>query len=108
MRTALQGTDVNMAAVDLAVSEAVTNVVVHAYRHTDGHGEVILDMRNHGGDGLEVAVTDHGLGMAPRPDSPGLGLGMPLIAQMTEHFEVTSSESGGTRVVMRFDGELAT
>src|SRR3712207_9020716 len=35
-----------------------------------------------------VTVSDEGSGMRPRPDSPGLGLGLPLISQMTHSFEV--------------------
>ena len=40
--------------------------------------------------------------MRPRPDSPGLGLGLPLIAQMAASFEVHERDSGGTEVRMRF------
>lgn len=93
-------------AIALAVSEAVTNVVVHAYRHMETDGEVDVELERDE-DGLLVSVVDHGLGMTPRTDSPGLGLGMPLMAQMAEHLEVTSSETGGTRLVMRFYGVLA-
>ena len=52
---------------------------------------------------LVIHVTDHGAGMRPRPDSPGLGLGLPLISQMTHRFEVHEPPGGGTALCMRFD-----
>jgi serine/threonine-protein kinase RsbW len=85
-------------AVRLAVSEAATNAVVHAYR--DGTGELVVraSVRE---EELVVVVSDTGVGLAPRPDSPGLGLGMPLIASVTSRFQIVSSE-GGTEVHMAF------
>jgi serine/threonine-protein kinase RsbW len=47
-------------------------------------------------------VADGGRGMMPRIDSPGLGFGLPLIAQMTQDFRVERREEGGTTVWMRF------
>ena len=84
--------------VQLAVSEAATNAVVHAYRETDGH----LQVRAHV-DGLEliVVVVDTGVGLSPRADSPGLGLGMPLMASVTRRFQVISAGEG-TEVHMTF------
>jgi len=41
--------------------------------------------------------------MSPRIDSPGAGLGLTLMATVSESFEVKSPASGGTEVVMRFD-----
>jgi len=84
--------------VQLAVSEAATNAVVHAYRASDGH----LHIRAHvEGVELIVVVEDTGSGLAPRPDSPGLGLGMPLMASVTTRFQVVS-QGKGTEVHMAF------
>jgi serine/threonine-protein kinase RsbW/stage II sporulation protein AB (anti-sigma F factor) len=52
---------------------------------------------------LLLVVTDRGRGIVPRPDSPGLGLGLPLISQMTQSFEVHEPSDGGTALCMRFD-----
>jgi hypothetical protein len=48
-----------------------------------------------------VIVCDTGLGLAPRPDSPGLGLGMPLMASVTSSFRVVS-DGVGTEIHMAF------
>jgi hypothetical protein len=39
----------------------------------------------------------------PRIDSPGLGLGLPVISQMSASSQIVSPEDGGTEVIMRFD-----
>src|SRR5215210_1422248 len=61
----------------LAVSEAVGNVVVHAYRGVET-GTVRLRVS---GDGsrLHVTVSDNGTGMRPNLDRPGLGVGIGLM-----------------------------
>jgi anti-sigma regulatory factor (Ser/Thr protein kinase) len=90
--------DHGIGDVRLAVSEAATNAVVHAYREADGH----LAVRAHvDGEELIVVVCDTGVGLAPRPDSPGLGLGMPLMASVTSRFNVVS-RGEGTEVHMAF------
>jgi serine/threonine-protein kinase RsbW len=91
-----------LAAVELAVSEATTNVVQHAYADAPAAGPVTVTAEIADGC-LSVSVADSGRGMRPRPDSPGLGLGLPLISQMTHSFEVLQPEEGGTVLCMRFD-----
>jgi serine/threonine-protein kinase RsbW len=78
----------SLEAVNLAVSEALTNVVVHAYRDAAAPGPVlvVVAVRDRA---LIVTVADEGCGMIPRSDSPGLGLGMGLMARLADTFEVT-------------------
>jgi serine/threonine-protein kinase RsbW len=94
------GEDV-LAALRLAVSEAVSNVVVHAYVEAEEPGAVRVTA-NVCGDSLCVTVSDQGRGMIPRPDSPGLGLGLPLIARTARSLEVRRGETGGTEMRMSF------
>jgi serine/threonine-protein kinase RsbW len=84
--------------IRLAVSEAATNAVVHAYREAEG--TLAVRARVDGRD-LIVVVSDSGGGLVPRDDSPGLGLGMPLMASVTSTFSVVSTGSG-TEVHMTF------
>lgn len=84
----------------LAVTEACTNVVLHAY--PDG-AEGPLEVRASISDEqLTVLVRDHGTGIAPRPDSPGLGLGLPLIASLADTVQLGHDEEGHTEVRMGF------
>jgi serine/threonine-protein kinase RsbW len=93
-----------VSAVGLAVSEATTNAVVHAYADQDEPGTLAIEA-GFEDDLLWVTVSDTGRGMKPRPDSPGLGLGLPLISQMTQSFEVHQPPGGGTLLCMRFDAQ---
>ena len=95
-------TDRALGSVAVCVSEAITNVVVHAYRHDDRPGRVDVEAELDG-DSLWVTVRDQGRGLEPRLDSPGLGLGLPLIAQLSVSSEIVSPEPGGTEIIMRFD-----
>ena len=90
-----------LADVLLAVSEVVTNCVVHAYRDDPG-GTVDLSARSNG-DRLVLSVSDDGTGMAPRVDSPGLGLGLPLVGRVAQRVDITAQTGGGTVVRMSFD-----
>jgi anti-sigma regulatory factor (Ser/Thr protein kinase) len=89
-----------LADIKLAVSEACANVVVHAYADTGpGFMDLEVSTQDHH---LAVVVRDHGRGMTPRADSPGLGVGLPLIASLAETLELTNGADGGTEVRMTF------
>jgi anti-sigma regulatory factor (Ser/Thr protein kinase)/ketosteroid isomerase-like protein len=92
--------------VALAATEAVTNVVVHAYRHVDEPGELTLRGEITGAQ-LLVSVGDHGCGLRPRVDSPGLGLGITVMSQQAAElaFVVAPERPEGTEVRLRFDLE---
>jgi anti-sigma regulatory factor (Ser/Thr protein kinase) len=88
--------------IALAMSEAVSNVVVHAYADREEPGEVRVnawfDAR-----GLQIAICDDGLGMTPRVDSPGLGLGLPLMGKVADRLLLEDSDPPpGTCVRMTF------
>ena len=97
-----EGADADtIAAIALCVSEAVSNAVVHAYRGRRP-GAIEVEVRRPNGY-LCVRVRDHGRGLVPRVDSPGLGLGLPLIAESAASMEVLTPDNGGTELRMRFD-----
>jgi serine/threonine-protein kinase RsbW len=87
-------------AVRLAVSEAVSNVIVHGYRES-GNGAFTVAVEWEA-EQLRVTVRDAGCGMRPRMDSPGAGLGLPLIANLAETFSVSAPPGGGTELCMTF------
>jgi serine/threonine-protein kinase RsbW len=92
--------DSKLSDIRLAVTEACSNVVVHAY--PEGHYgpmEVIASMD---GDALTVLVRDWGRGIRPRPDSPGLGLGLSLIAALAESVQLGHDGKEHTEVRMTF------
>ena len=91
-----------LSDMKMAVTEACTNVVVHAYDEDEGILEVEMRAAE---DGLEIVVRDHGSGIQPRPtrhSPPALGLGLPLIAALSDAFELRGSAGSGTEVRMTF------
>ena len=91
-----------LADMKMAVTEACTNVVVHAYEEDAGvlEVEMLADEA-----GLTIVVRDHGSGIQPRParsEPPALGLGLPLIAALSDAFELRGSAGKGTEVRMTF------
>ena len=86
-------------AVRLAVSEAVTNVVVHAYRGQAGdiHLTAAIAARE-----LWVLVSDDGCGHQSPAERPGLGWGLALIAESSRDFLIAERANGGTELRMRF------
>jgi serine/threonine-protein kinase RsbW/stage II sporulation protein AB (anti-sigma F factor) len=40
--------------------------------------------------------------MTPRPDSPGLGLGLPLMTRLADAVQISTHPEGGTEVRMTF------
>jgi anti-sigma regulatory factor (Ser/Thr protein kinase) len=92
---------VDLDGVLLAVSEAITSAVIHGYRG-DAPGIIEVQARADSG-GLTVTVTDRGVGMSPNPESPGIGLGVPLMIRFADRVTFDAVAGGGTRVTMRFD-----
>jgi anti-sigma regulatory factor (Ser/Thr protein kinase) len=87
------------ADVRLAVSEAVSNSVTHAFRGRDP-GTVTVVCREEA-KLVTVTVADDGGGMRPYFESPGLGLGLPLITKLASEVRFDSSDAG-TTVSMSF------
>src|SRR3954454_11775310 len=76
---ALAGLAVDRDAVGVVVSEAVANAIMHAYRDQGEPGRVRVSV-GLDDERLELDVSDDGQGMYARDDSPGAGLGVPLMA----------------------------
>lgn len=81
-----------LSAIAIAVSEAVTNAVVQAYV---GHDAGIVAIDAHICRGvLHVSVCDEGIGIRPSVDSPGIGLGLGLIASVSDSFTLDEMHPG--------------
>jgi serine/threonine-protein kinase RsbW len=93
-----------LADLKTVVTEACNNVVLHAY--VDGEGP--LEVAASATDGeVEVVITDEGQGFRPSADTDGatLGLGLPLIASLSDGFEITGGAGEGTRTRVRLSFE---
>jgi len=87
---------VDPGTVALCVSEVVTNAVVHAYRD-QSDGVIVVRAwkeKRETSQMLHVVVSDDGIGMQPRTDSPGLGLGLAIVTHLTTRLVIALSEPG--------------
>ena len=92
-----------------AVSEAVTNAIVHAY--PDSIGRISMRMRILDGCSVEISVRDWGRGiedvekaMTPLYSSGGeerSGMGFTIMASFMDALRVRSAPGRGTTVTMR-------
>jgi serine/threonine-protein kinase RsbW len=92
-----------IADLKTVVTEAANNVVLHAYDEADpGPLEVTAIP---GDEQVEIVIRDFGRGFEPRPNPSGeasLGIGLPLIASLSDSFEISGGAGQGTKTTVRF------
>jgi serine/threonine-protein kinase RsbW len=94
--------EARIADLKTVVTEACNNVVLHAYNGQPGPLEVTATP---GDDAVEVTILDRGKGFEPRPNTSGeatLGLGLPLIASLSDGFQISGRVGEGTSTSVRF------
>lgn len=94
--------------IKVAVSEAVSNSVIHGYQHQRG---TIIVQASYGKNQLEIVVEDFGQGI---PDieqaketgyttipEERMGLGLTFIFEYMDEVLLTSQVNEGTKIIMR-------
>ena len=94
------GDDSLAASIAVAVSEAVGNVVRHAYPG-EGTGRLEVEAQLEDSN-IVVSVSDGGTGMTARGREGHSGMGLPVIGRLADGVTVVS-DNGGTRLSMRFE-----
>lgn len=84
--------------IALAISEAVSNAVKYAYGAGETGGVTLSASAEKGW--LTLRISDRGAGFGTG-SSDGLGLGLMVIAQLSDHLKIIQ-EGSGTEVLMRF------
>jgi serine/threonine-protein kinase RsbW len=93
--------------IALAVTEATTNAVLHAYCDQEPGPLALTASRAAGA--ILVTVSDWGRGMQERSHSPGLGLGVGLMSRLSDTVRVAANEPDrGTRVSLVFRHAVPT
>ena len=98
-----------LSDVKTAVSEAVTNAVVHAYPEEKGKITVECETDT---NYIKISISDDGVGIADtkkalepyfttRPSEERAGLGFTIIRSFMDEFELYSSFGVGTKIVMK-------
>lgn len=97
-----------LSDVKTAVSEAITNAVVHAY--PNGEGRIAVECET--GDGyIKIVISDSGVGIrdvdkavepyyTTKPSEERTGLGFTIIGSFMDEFILTSREGEGTTLSM--------
>src|SRR5580692_3367723 len=93
-------TDEAVTDIALAISEAATNAVVHAYPAGKAANATASLRGNVADDWLELAIADRGAGFRACP-SGGLGFGLKVMAEVSDSMRVEQRDEG-TTVVLRF------
>jgi stage II sporulation protein AB (anti-sigma F factor) len=97
-----------MDDIKTAVSEAVTNCIVHAY--SDENGKIEMDISDKDGI-LRIEIKDQGIGipdvkkaMEPmfttKPEEERTGMGFSFMEAFMDQVEVISKQGEGTTVIM--------
>ena len=107
--TRLDPTLEELADVKTAVSEAVTNSILHGYNNGEGLIEITCEIK---GQEVFVESTDHGVGipdiekaMEPlyttKPEWERSGMGFAFMEAFMDDLRVASAPGKGTTVLMR-------
>jgi anti-sigma regulatory factor (Ser/Thr protein kinase) len=89
-------------AVALAISEAAANSVIHGFGDGLPAGSITTSAEVLADGRLCHVISDDGCGIRGGLRNPGLGLGLPLIAQVADHVDVRSEPGQGTAITMVF------
>ena len=98
-----------LADIRCAISEAVTNCIVHGYRGTEGM--IVLDAKSFDDRSVRIAVIDRGCGIedvarartplfTTCPDEDRCGMGFSIMESFSDKLTVSSAPGKGTRVTL--------
>ena len=98
-----------LADVKTAVSEAVTNSIIHGYE--EGKGIITMTCKLYD-DWIEIIISDHGKGIADvelarqpmyssKPDLERAGMGFTVMESFMDSVEVWSELGKGTKVLLK-------
>jgi len=94
--------DETLHDLKLALTEACTNSVKHAYQDGSGSVDIVYELH---GDRLTVEVGDAGSGFETRDDTAAVvgdlaegGLGIAIIRAVTDEVQIGKREGGGSRL----------
>ena len=98
-----------LADIRCAISEAVTNAIVHGYRNTTGM--ITLGIKAYDDRTVRITIIDKGCGIADIakartplyttcPDEDRCGMGFSIMESFSDKLSVTSQIGKGTRITL--------
>jgi serine/threonine-protein kinase RsbW len=94
-------TDEELSDLKLALTEACTNSVRHAYADRPGVVEIVYELH---ADRVAIEVADDGVGFSPEIEDDETdelaegGLGIAIIRALSDEFEIGERNGGGSRL----------
>lgn len=106
--TQLDPTISEMTDIKTAVSEAVTNAIIHGYEKQEGQVELFCGYRE---NKVYIEVADRGKGIADisqareplytsKPEMERSGMGFTIMETFMDHIHIESKVGEGTRIFM--------
>lgn len=97
-----------LSDIKTAVSEAITNSIVHAYDNEIGDIEIICDLKD---TNVTISITDWGVGITnleeatkpfftSKPDKERSGMGFTVMEGFMDKMDIESEVGKGTKVVL--------
>ena len=97
--------------VKTAVSEAITNSIVHAYRQIDNRSIVVCSVKLYENRQVEIIIRDFGVGIAnleqakqpfftTKPTQERSGMGFTVMESFMDSVQVSNESDGGLKVVL--------
>ena len=97
-----------LSDIKTAVSEAVTNSIIHGYEY--GEGIIIIEARINNGQ-IEIIISDNGMGImdidrarepfyTSKPDMERSGMGFTVMETFMDSLKIESNKGKGTSVKM--------
>ncbi len=98
-----------LSEIKTAVSEAVTNAIIHGYNNAE-NGKIIMEGVIYE-DSVEFSIADEGIGISDirrareplytgKPDEERSGMGFTIMETFMDSVDVESEVGAGTRVIM--------
>ena len=95
--------------VKTAVSEAVTNSIVHAYPKNEP-GDILINVALYN-ESVEIEITDYGIGITnleeakkpfytTKPDQERSGMGFTVMESFMDKVEISNNPNGGLKVLL--------
>ena len=107
----LNPTVAEITEIKTAVSEAVTNAIIHGYENIDG--ECLVNLKCHiAGREIVIEISDSGAGIADiaqareplytsKPEMERSGMGFTVMEEFMDQMEVVSQIGAGTTIKLR-------
>lgn len=96
--------------IKTAVSEAVTNAIIHGYE--ENHEQLVTIVSSYDEESIEIMIEDHGVGIdnidearqplfTTKPELERSGMGFTIMENFMDSIEIVTGKNVGTRITLK-------